>query len=193
MKPISLVVACIVVASAAMSPVHADNVIIDFDGFAPTFAFPGGVEDGFLIGSISGPVAVNSDYLGPFSGPNSIHHDTAGPASFTLTNVSATPFRLESFYAGSAFGGAEPLIISGFLNGSLVGSDTYDPNPPDSYIFFTPTNLAGVMVDTLVFDLGPAGPGPTHVDDIELTTIPEPSTTALLGACLIGAWIRRRR
>ena len=145
---------------------------IDFDSFAPTVAFPGGVEDGFLIEVPIGPIAVNGDFPvllgGPFSKPNSIHHPTDSPAAFALTNVDGDAFTLESFYAGSDFGGADPLIVSGFFEGAAVGMDVFDPNPPGTYVMFTPTNLAGVMVDTLLFDMGPSSLGPTHIDDITL-------------------------
>ena len=148
---------------------------IDFDSFAPTAAFPGGVEDGFLIEVPIGPIAVDGLFPallgGPFSEPNSIHHPTNAPAAFALTNIDESTFTLESFFAGSNFGGADPLIVTGFVGGVVVGVDVFDPNPPGTYFMFTPTNLAGVTVDTLLFDLGPSSVGPTHIDDITLATI----------------------
>lgn len=181
--------------AALASPGNADLVTIDFDSFAPTTSFGGGTEEGFVIGNVLGPVAVNSDFLGPFSGANSIHHNSASLASFEITHEMGSLFELESFRAGSAFGGAEPLTISGFVGGALVGSDVYDPNPADSYFLFNPTNLLGVQVDRLVFDLGPAGPGPTHIDDIIVNgpnAVPEPSA-AILGFAGTLALITRRR
>ena len=95
------------------------EITIDFDSFAPTVAFPGGVEDGFLIEVPIGPIAVNGDFPvllgGPFSEPNSIHHPTDAPAAFTLSNADGHTFTLENFYAGSDFGGADPLIVTGFF------------------------------------------------------------------------------
>ena len=171
-------------------------LLIDFDDFTPASPFAGGVEDNFLIGDISGPVAVSPSHLGPYSGTNSIHHDSASNATFSLAATSGSPFELLSFFAGSAYGGGETLTIHGYLNGSLVGSDSFSPNPAGSYVQYVPVNLAGMSVDSLVFDMGPAGPGPTHIDDIALsfTAIPEPAS--VLGiACLItgGTFLRQRR
>jgi uncharacterized protein YhjY with autotransporter beta-barrel domain len=167
----AMIIAAAASISISSSEVLAQNVTIDFDAFGPTSSFGGGSEDGVLIGGIFGPVAVNSDYLGPFSGPNSIHHDAAGSAGFNLSRADAGGFNLVSFRAGSAFGGAEALTVSGYLQGGLVGTDVFDPNPPDSYVLYTPTNLAGVAMDELRFDMGSAGPGPTHIDDIILAFI----------------------
>jgi hypothetical protein len=186
-------VAFVAVLIASAGQVQAAVITIDFDGFAPSSAFGGGVEDGFIVGSISGPVAVNGDYLGPRSGINSIHHDAGQLASFSLSNTIGEKFTLSSFFAGSAFGGADPLTLKGYLNGSLVGTDVFDPNPPSSYMFFTPTNLSGVIMDLLVFEMGPAGPGPTHIDDIELNTVPEPTSMAIFGLGTFAMAYRARR
>ena len=155
-------------------PLRAGEITIDFDSFAPTAAFPGGVEDGFLIDVPIGPIAVDGLFPallgGPFSEPNSIHHPADATAAFTLTNIDGSAFMLESFYAGSDFGGADPLIVTGFVEGVAVGVDVFDPNPPGTYVMYKPKNLAGVPVDTLLFDLGPSSVGPTHIDDITLAT-----------------------
>lgn len=179
-----------------LGQVHAAVITIDFDGFTQTSSFQGGTEDGFVVGNISGPVAVDGNYLGPYSGTNSIHHDAPGFASFSLYGTSGQLFTLSSFVAGSEFGGADPLTLRGYLNGSLVGTDVFDPNPAGSYISFTPTNLLGVTIDTLEFDLGPAGPGPTHIDDImlnEVSSVPEPTSMAIFGLGALGMAYRARR
>lgn len=185
---------CVLLHSTGVA--NAALVTVDFDGFVPTTLFSGGVEDGVVVGNIVGPVAVNSAYLGPFSAPNSIHHHQLGLASFSLAFADGRDFTLTSFFAGSAFGGADPLTLSGFSNGVLVGTDTYSPNPPLSYLFFTPVNLSGVEMDELVFDMGPAEFGPTHVDNIALNSISVPdagSTSALLGLAMFAIVPLRRK
>lgn len=151
------------------------EITIDFDSFAPTAAFPGGVEDGFLIDVPIGPISVDGLFPvllgGPYSAPNSIHHPTDAHAAFAITNINGSAFTLESFYAGSDFGGADPLIVTGFFDGVVVAVDVFDPNPPGTYVMYTPKNLLGVPVDTLFYDLGPSSVGPTHIDDITLATI----------------------
>ena len=185
--------AAAVASLAIAATATAGDAIIDFDSFAPEDPFTGGVEDGFRIGNIVGPVAVDGNFnLGPFSGPNSIHHGTLGDAEFTITNEAGDPFILDNFWAGSDFGGADPLVVTGYLNGVEVGSDTFDANPPGAYFNFTPTNLAGVVLDEIVFDLGGAPLGPTHVDDIHFQIVPAPGAFALLGLGL-GVMRTRRR
>ncbi len=196
MRLIQLAVACVAVLFAAPGQVRAGIITIDFDGFTPNSSFGGGVEDGIVVGGISGPVAVDGNYLGPLSGLNSIHHDSFGSASFSLSDSVGNTFTLSSFFAGSDFGGADPLTLSGFLGGLLVGTDVFNPNPPGSYVSFTPTNLLGVKMDTLVFDMGPAIPGPTHIDDIVLNvSVPEPCSLVLfgIGASVAGVGTARRR
>ena len=196
MRASQLAVACVAVLFATAGQVQADIITIDFDGFTPTGSFGGGVEDGIVVGGISGPVAVSGIFLGPLSGINSLHHGSGSLAVFSLSGFTGETFTLSSFYAGSTYGGGEPLTLSGFLGGSLVGTDVFSPNPPGSYLSFTPTNLSGVTMDTLVFDMGAAGPGPTNIDDIVLNVnVPEPSSLALfgIGACVAGLGAARRR
>ena len=187
-----------VLSLLAAVQLRAAPVTIDFDSFSSTTSFGGGVEDGVLISGISGPVAVSGAYLGAFSGPNAIHHQAPGNASFSLTLLSGGDFTLTSFRSGSAFGGANLLNVSGFNNGLLVGTDSFNPNPPGSYFLFSPTLLAGINIDQLVFNMGPAGPGPTHIDNIALNTVassvPEgASTLGLLGlTIMVLATLRRR-
>lgn len=189
------VTASLVMLLVSARPADA-AVIVDFDSFTPTAAFTGGIEDGFMIGDISGPVAVDGNYLGPLSGGNSIHHHMIGIATFSLTAVDLSSFFLESFFAGSSFGGADPLTLYGYLNGTLVGTDVFSPNPPGSYVQYSPTSLTGVFIDKLVFDMGPANLGPTHIDNVALTisVVPEPtSALGLLGLLAGGLMLRQRR
>ena len=180
------------VSMIALTPfANGDLVTIDFDSFTPTTSFSGGVEDGFLIDAISGPVAVSGQYLGPFSLGNSIHHQSPGVAVFELSQVSGDLFQLESFRAGSTFESLVPFTVSGFVGGTLVGSEVYTPTV-DSYQLLTAPSLQGVYLDRVVFDLGNAQIGPTHIDDIVVNTIPEPPL-AILGFALLGLAFRRRR
>ena len=57
-----------------------------------------------------------------------------------------------------------------------------------AYSLFSAVNLLGVSIDTLRIDLGPAGPGPTHIDDIVLNTsvVPVPAAVWLFASGLIG-------
>jgi hypothetical protein len=174
---------------------HATPVTIDFDGLASTSSFASGTEEGFAITGISGPIGVNNNYLTPASGRNSIHHQNAGDAKFSLARTDGGDFTLTSFLAGSAFGGANPLTVQGYLDGALIATDVFSAIPNGSFAFFAPNNLSGRLLDNLVFAMGPATAGPTHLDNIVLDTaaVPEPASLALLGAGLLAARFGRRR
>ena len=194
---ISFTVFFFVAFSLLVNSVDADLVTIDFDNFAPTTSFAGGVEEDFEIDNLSGPVAVSSQYLGAFSGANSIHHQSPGLAIFEISHTSGQLFQLQSFQAGSEFGSLVQFTVSGFLDGIRVGSETYTPTD-GSYVLLTAPSLSGVDVYQIVFNLGNAQIGPTHIDDIviETVSIPEPSFAMLgfaffAGVGLLGRPTRR--
>ena len=171
----------------------ADLVTIDFDSFTPTTSFSSGVEDGFQVTSLSGPVAVSNQYLGAFSGINSIHHQAPGVAVFEITHALGEMFELESFRAGSTFGSVVPFTVIGFSNGSVVGFNSFTPTL-DTYTQLTANNLSGVQVDRIVFNLGNAQIGPTHIDDVVVNTITVPEPIGpYLGVIGIALLLRRRR
>jgi len=142
-----------------------------------------GVEDGFVIGGLSGPVAVSGQYLGAFSPNNSIHHQSPGIVRFQISHALGEMFELESFQLGTFFGSSVPITVSGFLGGSLVGSDTLNPTP-NTYVSTKAPSLQNVMVDRLEFNLGFAIIGPAHIDDIVLETSVIPEPTMVVVACL---------
>ena len=171
----------------------ADLVTIDFDSFTPTTSFNNGVEDGFLVQSLFGPIAVSGQYLGPNSGNNSIHHQSPGLAVFSIVHAAGELFELESFYAGSTFGNQQPVTVWGLNGSSIVGSATFTPTL-NTYTQITIPSLQNQLVDQLIFRLGNVQIGPAHIDDIvlETTSIPEPQT-AFFAFGLVSALLLRRR
>lgn len=174
---------------------YATPVTIDFDGLTPSTVFASGTEDGFTIAKLSGPVAVNNNWLTPASGANTIHHNSGGTAIFSLSRIDSGEFTLTSFLAAGAFGGAGTLTVTGYQGGTLVATDVFSAIPNLHYGTFTALNLSGRSLDKLQFNMGPAVYGPTLIDNVKLNTVdvPEPASLALFGTGLLVACVIRRK
>jgi len=124
----------------------------------------------FVVGpDTPGPFDVYGAFAN-FSGPSSI--------GFGLDQIFATD-GLGDLFGVDFIGGLG--VPEGYISGSpLSGTSTYA-----GQTFATMGLSPGVYTWTW-------GTG-SNSDSFTLNIVPEPSSTALLGICLIGAWVRRRR
>jgi len=190
-----------------LSTAHATNTTIGF-AFGDRGPYSGStIENGYIY-----TTAVGSVYLDIFGNPG---YDMEGnnrasggvldvktvgaPSLFSFVQVDALPYALRTDLMPS-----ETLIVYGYLNGNYVGADVYTMSTETAFNWTTKTasNLAGQNVDELQFSL----PGYSdtmqaafvgidnivlHQDDVVVTpptgsTVPEPSSFALLGTGALG-------
>ncbi len=202
--------------------IQAAPVTIDFEGFPPNTPLPpgaplpfGAIEDGYFLTDIGAGGIVQ---VPPFGAPPPVPSVGFGPTpgspgdspDLEITKVGGGLFEFLAFdfYGiGTIFSGFTPVptTVTGFLGAAVVGVDVFIPGPlaappPGPLVPFTPTLLAGVMVDKLVFDMGTGFVDPHVIDnivlDMPITTpppVPEPTSMALFGLTAFGMGVMRRR
>lgn len=118
-------------------------------------------------------------------------HDTA-----TLTVSDNTTFMFNgasfAYWSGNlaAPGAASSATVTGYLNDVLVGSVSVNLSTAAGWV--TSGGISGA-VDRLEFTPAGTSAGYFRMDNVDTSGVPEPATTGLIGAGLIGlAFVRRR-
>ena len=186
---------------------------------ADTITFNSGEQDltalGFAIGegnfayrSIAGTLVQTSEQSNPFDPANQVIVGSASTNGGTLEVVAASvtdpPFLFNSIDIAQTGFGETDVVVTGRLNGVTVGSDTFTTSTNSAeYTTVTANTLSGIQLDTLWVQLDAqtgfgGGPIPIrinrleYVDNLVVTSVPEPTSLALLipGLALIA---RRKR
>jgi hypothetical protein len=194
-------------ALAAVSPARAN--LITFSTAPSGDGFTGPVtEDGFTYSTLSGGLYVNR-----WGDPGQDMEGNEGGGGGVLNIVSATSldfyFTSLDYSAYNSLGtGTQTLTVSGYLGGVLEGTDTYILanttvfNPSyDNWTLEGANNLAGVKIDDLQitlnagFDVGAPGAFQESIDNVDLSSVPEPAAWAMLlaGFAGLGLALRARR
>ena len=191
----SLAAVLLLLAVAAVLPLKAGTVVLDFEGFPDstilTTQYPGVTLTNAII--LSAGISLNEFDFPPHSGAN-VASDNNGPMSIGF----ASPVLSFSGY----FTYAEPLTIQAFnsvhtqvASASSLFSQNFvsSGNPPNEFIHVA--FAGGISSVTITGD--PAG-GSFALDDATYTTTgaatPEPRTfSLLLGAAVILALKERKR
>ncbi|MCB0144277.1 MAG: hypothetical protein KDE50_30600, partial [Caldilineaceae bacterium] len=181
---------CIPGLRGAVVYAQTNQTVIDFNNFpAPRLNFQGGSEDGFTLAVSGDPLLTSTASRGagslglPFSGvivgvrnPSGDNNEKNG--SLIITKADNSAFRFVSVDAATSAGSTParylPLTVQGYLNGQLVGTDTFIA--PRDATTFAAANLAGQDVDQLVFTLQGNRPRAVFVDNIVLEADLAPPT-----------------
>ncbi|MGB9407894.1 MAG: PEP-CTERM sorting domain-containing protein [Terracidiphilus sp.] len=151
---------------------------------------------GWTTGGNFGSTFVTSGAYYDYTGPNSgNYYAVLGPVgsdatlSQTLSTSVGTNYTF-AFYLASVGDGSSDF--SAYWDGTQLLSLT-DPNSGGAYILYT-YSVTGTGSDTIQFDFAD-NPAYIALDDISVSSIPEPSTLSLLilGLVLSIAFVGRRR
>jgi hypothetical protein len=196
--------AAIAALGVRVTSARAVPMTITFETAPPEFLTAPVVENGFTYALVSGSLYVSpngrpgQDMEGDGSGGGGVLGLASNVAGGTFQFV-----RLDFSAYNIAAGTPGTITVTGLLGGATVGSDSYtlaavDVFPYTNWTSEQAVNLAGRVVDTLLISLPGSATDDAfydNVDNIQLdaTSVPEPTSLALLGAGVFGLTVLYRR
>ncbi|CAH0293860.1 hypothetical protein SRABI118_04161 [Massilia sp. Bi118] len=168
----------------------AQATVLDFENVANINNY-----QGFSFNNAGAIVASDyPSYQGVAQGLVSGTHVGFNPTFGTTSFSSATSFAFNSGYFTSFDGSGTPLVISAYLNGALLGSQTFQIT--DQH--YTLINLNQSLFGNVTSVSFTNDPNAVVFDDLTVnaSAVPEPGSLALLGiamAGLLGAGRRKHK
>jgi hypothetical protein len=168
------------------------GTMVNFDSLAPLSSFAPATYSSLGIASISNAPASNPLLVLPFSPQTPPNYLTTGASDNYAGNITFT-FTSSTNMAGFGISedGTTPVIFTAFgIAGNVLGTFT-EPVPSSTF------NACYVLSDPS-FDIKSISVSAAQnlgIDDVQFSTVPEPSTAALLiagTACLLFSAGRRR-
>ena len=195
----SLVIMLAFFLFAPMTP-NANAQIITFDNLSDggsgtliANGYEGFNWNNFYV--INSLLAVNSGYaVANVSGANAAYNGFGSPASIS----SATLFNVNSVYITAAWNDGLSVQLEGYNGASLLYTTTVNPSATSPTLFTL--NYTGITSLDFISSGGTLHPGYSGdgeqfaIDNLSLSSTPEPSTWAMLlgGLGLLAFWHRRK-
>ena len=185
-------------ASDLISP-----TVIDFEQFAVQESVGTGIQVGDTVGEDVfltavgdhrvGPMAHGLDGNGTWNRSGALNNDnTSGTMTFTFNDG---PVRGVGGFVNYAVPGYGDYFMEALDSGGSV-LESYNISvvaPISTPGGFDDGEFRGILRDSNDIHALRLSFAYNVIDDLSFSRIPEPSSTALLGVCLLGAWMRRRR
>lgn len=189
-----LAIAFLLVAALLSSAASADT--ITFGTTAPgLFAGPA-VEGDFRIELFNGSLFVDSVNGNPGHEMEGGVATGGGTLRIVRDDLVGGLFTFDEADVQQFGYGAVPVVIEGYLGGALQATDSLVTSATSLvHLTLASTNLSGVAIDELriVLDASSAPFAWEGVDNVDLTSVPEPTSAALLAVGLIAIKLRSRR
>ena len=184
-----------ILLAALVLPSIASATVITFTGSVEEFG-PGNptVESGYRYDALSGTL-IRSVRGNPNPSIEGRFNTTGGILQIVRDDLAGGLFTFDGAdIAKDNFGIGRFIVIAGYRNGVLQASESFQSSASD-LVFTTISSIAlsGVLIDELQIGLEALDSQSEIVDNVVLTasSVPEPSTIAMLGLGLAGFGYRK--
>mgnify|MGYP001816497633 CR=1 FL=1 len=189
---------------------QAGLVTLDFESFTPGGALLNAADQGYVLNDIGVGGIVTPPLFGAAPPDDSRGYGPDNEQSAPLLEIfreDGEQFFFDSFDFVSFGPSQNPQVataVEGYIGAGLIASDIFLPAGPFGPSLtapdvpeLLPTNLAGQLVDRLVFNMGDGFLNFHSIDNISLRTervpAPAPAALSLVLLALLGMRIARRR
>jgi hypothetical protein len=181
---------------AVVLPGAASADIITFSTGTPGVYSGPTVEGDYSYGVFSGGLFLDGTNGDPGAEMQGLIASNGGALQLVRDDIVGGLFTFDQASVEQWNFGAVPVVIEGYLGGALQGTDSLMTSSTSLvHTTLASVNLNGVVIDELrVFlDASSAGPGGWEgIDNIVLTSVPEPTSIVLVAAGLIVLNLRER-